>query len=240
VVSEATYSPAWFSDRSGGASDSAGVIVPMLFELLEPERVVDVGCGRGEWVAVAQRLGAEAIGIDGPWVDPEALRIAPQHFLARDLSKPLALEQTFDLAICVEVAEHLEPEHSSQLIDTLVALAPAIAFSAAVPGQGGSGHVNERWQDEWAAMFEARGYVALDAIRARVWSNPLVRWFYAQNLLLYVDPERVGDLEVEAPSLPLRVVHPRLYESSRRRIPAPGYAFRHLRAAVSARLSRLR
>ena len=45
--------------------------------------------------------------------------------------------RTYDLAICVEYAEHLPEARAASFIGDLTKLAPAIAFSAAIPGQGG-------------------------------------------------------------------------------------------------------
>jgi hypothetical protein len=52
--------------------------------------------------------------------------------------------------VSLEVAEHLQPKRSASFVADLVALAPAVLFSAAIPGQPGTDHINPRWQDEWA------------------------------------------------------------------------------------------
>ena len=90
-------------------------------------------------------------------------------------------------------------------------LAPAILFSAAVPFQGGTSHLNERWPEYWAGRFEGEGFVALDPVRRRVWGDDGVDYWYRQNTLLFVKREclekRPG-LQAErkdirdAPSLP--------------------------------------
>lgn len=232
------YSREWFQARSGGARRSAEVILPILFDFATPRRVVDVGCGTGSWLSVALGMGAEVLGIDGDYVDRRQLEIPADRFLAHDLTQRLRLEETYDLAICLEVGEHLPTSGSAALVQTLTGLAPIVAFSAAVPGQGGTGHVNEQWQDFWAAHFRAEGYEPVDLVRPRVWDDAGVRYFYAQNLLVYVDPAR-ADAAAAAGAMPLRVVHPRLYDSARRRLPEPRDALHHARQAASARLGAL-
>lgn len=232
------YSPEWFRSRSSGARRSAAVILPILFELAQPRRVVDVGCGTGSWLSVAQEMGAEVLGIDGDYVDRSQLEIPADRFRAHDLTRPLELGESFDLAICLEVGEHLPTSGSAALVATLTGLAPVVAFSAALPGQGGTGHVNEQWQDFWAQLFAERGYEPADVVRPRIWDNPDVRYFYAQNLVVYVDPARTD--VPPAPPFPLRVVHPKLLESTQRLLPAPRDAVRHATSAVRARLERLR
>ena len=231
------YSPRWFEARSGGARRSATVILPLLFEIARPRSVVDLGCGTGSWLAVAREMGAEVLGVDGDYVDRAQLEIPADRFLAHDLSEPLRLEESFDLAICLEVGEHLPPERSEALVQTLTGLAPVVAFSAAIPGQGGTGHVNERWQDYWAGLFAARGYRTLDLVRPRVWDDESVKHYYAQNLLVYADPQRV---EVPAaPEIPLRLVHPRQLETAARQLPPPAQALRHARKALRTRVRRI-
>jgi hypothetical protein len=89
--------------------------------------------------------------------------------------------------------------------------APVVLFSAAIPWQGGTDHINERWQSDWAAMFEAQGFVAVDCLHERLWNDDDVSPWYAQNAVLYVDRERLADYPAlaGAPVRPVRdVVHP--------------------------------
>ena len=114
----------------------------------------------------------------------------------------------------LEVGEHLPSESSERFVSDLTRLAPVVLFSAAIPWQGGNHHINERWQSDWAELFAAGGYEAIDAIRARVWNHPEVDYWYAQNMLIYVSSERLEEL----PALraahtggPLNIVHQQMY-----------------------------
>lgn len=53
-------------------------------------------------------------------------------FRAADLSQPFQLAEFFDLAICLEVAEHLPKQSAPGFIQSLVRLAPVVLFSAAI------------------------------------------------------------------------------------------------------------
>jgi SAM-dependent methyltransferase len=214
------YNQDFFEHLREGSRRSAWAILPIVLGLIRPKRVVDVGCGVGSWLAVCHEHGVdEVLGIDGDHVDRRLLEVPSEEFLAWDLRKPLypSVRATFDLALSLEVAEHLPPECAATFIDSLVALAPAVLFSAAVPHQTGTGHRNEQWPEYWAEMFAARGYDAIDCVRKRVWRDPAVEWWYAQNTLLYVRRERVADdvaLERESAATArnqLALVHPRLY-----------------------------
>jgi SAM-dependent methyltransferase len=210
------YGDEFFSNMTRSATRSAGQIVPLLIELIQPRSVIDVGCGTGAWLAMFVQHGVEDVhGVDGAWVDQSRLQISRDRFVVVDLKQPLRFDRQFDLVLALEVAEHLPLEHADVLTDSLAALGPTIAFSAAIPFQGGTDHVNEQWPEFWVERFSKRGFVVVDCIRARIWRNPEVAWFYAQNLLLFVREPHPDFLlrwkHNSAHDLPLSVVHPTKY-----------------------------
>lgn len=60
-----------------------------------------------------------------------------------DVGAPIELHRRFDLVLCLEVAEHLPASAADTLVRSLTGLGNVIAFSAAIPFQGGANHVNE-------------------------------------------------------------------------------------------------
>jgi SAM-dependent methyltransferase len=211
------YDFGFFRALRTGSLASARVIVPIVLDLLGPKSVVDVGCGIGTWLSVFQEFGvSDVVGVDGDYVDRDQLLIEPARFFPHDLEKPLRLERSFDLAISLEVAEHLAPEAAATFVESLVRLAPAVLFSAAIPEQGGAGHLNEQWPGYWATLFAHHGYQPIDCVRHRVWSESDVEVWYAQNTLLYIKRSEITRHASLAPeSRPaanaLARVHPRLY-----------------------------
>ncbi len=193
------YSEAFYAGGAEISARSARRVVPCVMQLLAPgpESVVDVGCGLGTWLEAFTAAGVGTIlGIDGDHVEQRALRIPSRCFLAADLDQPLpmplratgGLPRRFDLAVSLEVAEHLPPHRAQGFVEALAGLAPAVLFSAAVPRQGGTCHRNEQWPEYWAALFERLGYETIDCIRPRIWHDPEVAYYYAQNMILYAEP----------------------------------------------------
>lgn len=171
---------------------SAREIVPYLMELARPASVVDIGCGLGQWLLTFQDHGVrEILGLDGDHVPREKLFIAADNFQAFDLRRGRYADvgRKFDLAISLEVAEHIEPEFTDNFLDLLTSLSDVIAFSAAIPGQTGENHHNEQPPQYWAERFDRRGYVMLDAFRDKYWENENVNWWYRQNMYLVVRQE---------------------------------------------------
>jgi hypothetical protein len=181
------YDATFFAGIEGGSRRSAEAVVPLLIDLFSPSSVVDIGGGGGVWAAtfLANNL-ADVVAIDGPWVPPPARCVPPDRFLEHDLSLPLALTRTFDLALCLEAAEHLPASAAPELVRGLTEAAPVVAFSAALPGQGGDGHINEQPASYWARLFAGRNYVCFSDIRRRIWNDEAVEVWYRQNLLCFV------------------------------------------------------
>ena len=78
-------------------------------------------------------------------------------------------------------------------------------------------HINEQWPEYWAQIFEDRGYITIDCIRKRVWENDNVKWWYAQNILIFTEVDSLKthpllkneyDKNVQNQ---LSIVHPKLY-----------------------------
>ena len=214
----ALYDRDFFARRSADFLRSAREIVPIVLSLTHPHSVVDVGCGTGTWLSVFQENGIDdVLGMDGPYVDGQQLTISSDKFLSMDLTAPASIGRGFELAICLEVAEHLPSNAADRLVEFLCSLSSMALFSAAIPHQGGRGHVNERWPEYWVNKFSKHNYLVLDAVRPKIWTNPFVQWWYAQNILLLVRQ----DLILTSPQLqdayartePKRIalVHPKRY-----------------------------
>jgi SAM-dependent methyltransferase len=165
---------------------SARAVVPIVLNLLSPKSVVDFGCGRGTWLKAWLENGVEtALGLDGDYVDRDKLLIDRDQFRAVDLRAPVRLDRRFDLAMCLEVAEHLPARSARALVGSLAAAAPAVLFSAALPGQGGVDHVNEQWPPYWERLFAEQGMRKYDVVRPLIWCQPDVHMIYIQNLYLF-------------------------------------------------------
>jgi hypothetical protein len=169
----------WFFEEEGAvAKRSAEVVIPWVLAETGAKTVIDIGCGVGAWLAVAKAEGCEVLGADG---------FAPDHMLLIDESEfrrvniPCAFSAHWDLAICLEVAEHL-PESASEHLVFELRQAPTVLFSAATPGQPGIGHINCQPHEFWHDLFAQYGKTP--EFIGDKFTEPVAD-FYRRNMYLY-------------------------------------------------------
>ena len=205
------YTRQFYERLDSGCRRSAERVVPMVVELVHPESVVDIGCGTGAWLAEFRRFGVrEVLGVDGAWVPKELLHIAADEFTVWDFNVPLHLDRQFDLVVSLEVAEHLPESSAEAFVVSLTSLGPVILFSAAVPGQGGDGHVNEKPLVWWEALFASHGYWCHRNFGAQFANDRQVEWWYSRNMVFFIRGGQmfpVGKSISESPGLPGEAVY---------------------------------
>lgn len=156
--------------------------------------VVDVGCGQGVVLegfrhvdpslallgfdsSPTARSRAQARGLSVDSLDVVSLSKAEAGVLARRMG-------SFDLALCLEVAEHIPAWHSGKLLTILSGTPRRLVFSAAHPNQGGQLHVNEQPARYWIDRLAERGFRLSpidDALRTDLQALALPPW-YKENI----------------------------------------------------------
>lgn len=194
---------------------SAEAIAPVIYHLFKPNSIIDVGCGLGSFLRVFKEQGVKTIcGIDGPWCNKQLLyeNIDKSEFKEHNLENSLQINQKFDLAISLEVAEHLSPGRANSFVNDLTKLSDTILFSAAVPYQGGDNHFNEQWIDYWEQIFKEYKYSLYDIVRPIIWDNDNIFWWYRQNIVLFIkDGSETEKVKNFNPNIIKNIIHPDLY-----------------------------
>jgi SAM-dependent methyltransferase len=166
-----TYNPLRMAHFHSAARRNAPAFVRALRAAYPDARSwVDVGCGSGAYVAEATRQGIAAVGCERSRVGRLIARAQGADARPFDLTRspPTRVSGPFDLAYSIEVVEHIPPELGDGLVELLCELAPQVVFSAATPGQGGIGHINEQPPEYWDRRFRERGYVPVPETTERV------------------------------------------------------------------------
>ena len=198
-----------------GVVSSSEVLADRFIEWFHPRHVVDVGCGEGHLVKAFRDRGVKALGFDG---DP-----SPGVDMVFNLADPAAYQPSIgdekaDLAVSLEVGEHLPDEASRVLVSWLCEHARTVAFSAALPKQGGPNHINERPPAYWVERFAEHGYVGSGGYRWLIWDDDRIEGWYRNNLLVFKPEDawmRVDQDDPMPDGCPY-VIHPYLWELYRK------------------------
>lgn len=208
------YMGAYYEEINEGSIKSAKAIFEVLktwdrYELNKVVSVIDVGCGVGSW-----HLGMGAkydyYGIDHK-VPKHRLQFPESHYADYDLNSntPFPFNRKFDLAICTEVAEHLPESSAEKLVKLLCSLSDRVLFSAAIPHQGGNGHLNEQWQPYWEKLFIQKGMKYTHSMVEDLFWKEEVELWYRQNCLYFKNSEPRGISH----NYVVKYVHPQMYEN---------------------------
>jgi len=173
-----------------------GPIADAIIEQYHPVSVIEFGCGSGYLSKALNSRGVFVTAIDG-YADPDFSGKEGIEFAKVNLNDPAAVDlflsslpSKYDVAICMEVAEHLQPSVSLGLIKSITSVSDVVIFSAAVPGQDGDGHINCRRRDEWHEFFYRQGFVIADTIREKIRNNMKVGLWYRLNAVDYYKKKR--------------------------------------------------
>jgi SAM-dependent methyltransferase len=212
----------WHKSHGDKTSSSAAAVIGILSKSFQINSVLDVGCGDGRWLRAFKDGGASVTrGVDGPWTDQSRLLIDQSDFTVHNLEKPFAMGCRFDLAMSLEVAEHVAGQFADQFVKNITAHADLVLFGAAIPYQGGFRHINEQWPSYWAEKFANQGFRCFDLVRSLIWTRDDVFFWYKQNCLVYIRESRedlisqaeASIVERGTAQLPMDIAHPDLYSS---------------------------
>lgn len=162
----------------------------------KPTSMIDYGAGDGWWSHTFKQIGGDDAQCYAVEMDAIAGEHIPEdvYFVQHDLRLPLTdLQGTFDLVMCLEVAEHL-PKHLARnvLLATLAkSMGQHMIFSAAQPGQEGTGHINLQTLNYWIEAIEKWPYIKLNEQRTADTKQAFERFlpqqyrYLTRNLLVF-------------------------------------------------------
>jgi SAM-dependent methyltransferase len=160
-------------------------ILDLAVDIFRPRSVLDVGCGTGISLEYFIKRKIESYGVEGSPLAIEQCRY-PHFVRLHNLHQPLDLHRTFDLVWCFEVAEHIHPDFANQLVETLARHGNTLLMSAAPPGQGGCGHLNEQEPEYWDRALQKYNF-SLDAeTTARFHALAQDDVQFAKNVLIFL------------------------------------------------------
>jgi len=163
VFGNGVYSRSYYDDVERIEADSVLHIAAWISKNLAPSRVIDVGCGPGHMMAALATHDIDVFGVDIS--DAAIERVKKKNFPVERFD--LTVVNTpipgapYDMALCCEVAEHLDEKYASQFVDTLTRCADLVYLTAAEPDPNlgvGMFHLNEQPNSYWIDLFAARDF----------------------------------------------------------------------------------
>ena len=191
------YDQNFYAHNIRKTGTSPEIIFSVLFKYFDINSLCDVGGSVGIWTntflqmkGITEDQDADVMFIDGDYVKDDMFVAPKKYFRPFNLEERIDLGgKRFDLAMSLEVAEHLSPKRAESFVEDLTKLSDVIMFSAAVEGQGGTHHVNEQYMPYWVEKFEKFGYAPFDLIRPEIQFCMDVPWYYRQNIIVLVNKE---------------------------------------------------
>ncbi len=146
----------WHYDKVHQTEITTGREIAQHFK---PKTLADFGCGIGSMLVGAKIEGVKVKGFE----ISEAAKAYTDKFVQDDITYMDCTTKMdvgkFDLVICTEVAEHIERKDSDKLVENICNASNRwVVFTAAPPGQEGTGHINCQDHAFWNYLFLVNGF----------------------------------------------------------------------------------
>jgi hypothetical protein len=188
------YTSEFYETYKSISLEYADKLISVLLQYYQPKSVIDFGCGIATWLNVFNDKGIpkeSLYGIEGDWVKSAAKSLEGFNLILHDISKYKKFNIKTDLAMSLEVAEHVPEKSSDTFVDMITECSDTIMFGAAFKDQPGTGHINCKYPREWGELFKDKGYKVFDLFRPELWGPNKGGFYYVQNTFLYTKNEEL-------------------------------------------------
>lgn len=199
------YSRSFYNKVASRADVASQISADIISTLFNVKSLADIGCGSGIWtrnfcLKLKEIETIYALDLELPervYLDDASMIKCQVHHIAQNLdSNPLLPFHEVDLTICLEVLEHLESETAIELMIEFGKKTKYLLFSAAIPGQGGTHHINERPYEYWYSQLRENGFIPFDVVRPKLKGQD-VPSYYKYNIIFWINTSKVTDKEIE-------------------------------------------
>lgn len=160
----------------------------------QPKNFIDFGCSSGLYLREIKKNMPQVRSL-GYEFSKDAVDMALcEDVIQFDLTAPLKTDKLPDtLGLCLEVLEHIDDSNWKPVLENITNHCDILIFSAAVPGQGGTGHINCRNKIDWIYRFHTLGWIVdLDATKHMLghMKNGYHMGWFAWNAMILVPAEK--------------------------------------------------
>ena len=158
-----------FLEENGGGYSDRDYWYPFFDRIAEnimmnysPKTVLDAGCAFGYLVEALRARGVEAYGMD---ISDYAIGHTAKNIREycavgsiADEKYPASFPEKFDLIVCIEVLEHIQPEEGEKAIRNFCLRSDRVLFSSTDIDISDVTHVNVQRKEYWARLFAKEGF----------------------------------------------------------------------------------
>lgn len=157
------YDKTYF-DTSCGIPYTRENLIPFFHQIalnikdkIKPNSVIDIGCAKGFLVECLRDLSIDAYGIDISDYALHEVRGDIKKYCKHKsiLEKP---KKKYDLVVCIEVLEHLKPEHAEEAVKNLCNYSDDILFASTPTDKLEKTHHNVRLHEYWIELFAKNNF----------------------------------------------------------------------------------
>ncbi len=163
-MDKSLYNDDFFKWHYDNVHDQCVKVGSELVKELKVGYLLDFGCGIGSYLRGAFEycivMGFELSRVAEKYTPLIVISCITYEY---DITKKMNNIFPCDVSLCIEVAEHIDPEGSEMLIKNITNLTEKYCiFTAAPPGQEGTGHINCQPREYWIELFKKYGFELTD------------------------------------------------------------------------------
>ena len=196
------YSTDFYQSVTSRAVIASEVALGTILKNFVAQSVIDIGAGDGVWTSTALSIGnpTRLTVVDLPGSTFKLLQKVDKSIKKITLNfenDMLKNGEPYDLGICVEVIEHISTGRALLLLDWISVNCCTVMFSGAIPGQGGTHHINEQNQSYWLNVMMARGFIPIDNIRPQLYRNGKIPQYYRNNIFFFINSRFIHEHRIK-------------------------------------------
>jgi hypothetical protein len=187
-----TYNPGVYVEFAMFAQLNAPLFAQSLAETFpNASRICDIGAGTGHFVRALNEIGKNADGFEYAWLGRFFAKLIGVRLGSLDFTKTpsIPMVRNYDIAMSVEVGEHIPTCYSKRFVQTLTNIAPLVLLTCARPGQRGRGHINCQPKSFWKNLFHENGFYHDDCgyeeLHANLLKHSKMSSFIPTNLMVF-------------------------------------------------------
>lgn len=155
-----SYTVKYYQSINRTEKEQANALAIGIRKKYNPQSIIDIGCGPGLYLSPFTDIIHLGVDISFEAIDDKVRKISKDNFRVTNITLPtFTVPIKYDVALCLEVLEHIGMEHMEQTIKNLTSVSDRLIISIAQPGQAGLNHVTLQPYSYWEDLFKRNRFM---------------------------------------------------------------------------------